>query len=142
MELPTSDRYHKMSIDSFNTEQLLTNASRQAEARNYQDFPIIDSDAHQYESESIQEIIDYIEDDVLHQIVSAAPGIMSRGRGGYQPIGGRVTRYPLRQIEETPADGVHRDVHLSRRFMDATDRLHRLVPDRYAVSRIDASKGD
>ncbi len=119
MELPTSDRYHKMSIDSFNTEQLLTNAARQRDARNFHEFPIVDADTHQYESESVQEIIDYIEDDVLHQLISSNPGIMSRGRGGYQPIGGRVTRYPLRKIEETPADGVHRDVHLARRHMDA-----------------------
>ena len=119
MDLPTSDRYHKMSIDNFDTEQLLKNARRQAKLRNYHDFPIICADSHQYESESINEIIEYIEDDVLHQIVSSAPGIMSRGRGGYQPVGGRVTRYPLRSIEQTPADGIHRDIHLSRRFMDA-----------------------
>lgn len=119
MEIPTSDRFHKMSVDSFNTEKLLTNAARQRDARNFNDFPIVDADAHQYESESFDEVLEYIEDDVIHQLASSAPNILSRGRGGYQPIGGRVMRYPLRKIEETPADGVHRDIHLSRRFMDS-----------------------
>ena len=119
MEIPTSDRFHKMSVDSFNTEKLLTNAARQRDARKFNDFPIIDADAHQYESESFDEVLEYIEDDVIHQLASSAPNILSRGRGGYQPIGGRVMRYPLRKIEETPADGVHRDIHLSRRFMDS-----------------------
>ncbi|MFT5438766.1 MAG: putative TIM-barrel fold metal-dependent hydrolase [Alphaproteobacteria bacterium] len=119
MEIPTSDRYHKMSVDSFNTEKLLVNAARQRDARNFNDFPIIDADAHQYESESFSEVIEYLEDDVLHQLATAAPSILGGARGGYQPIGGRVMRYPLRKIEETPSDGVHRDIHLSRRFMDA-----------------------
>ena len=119
MELATSDRYHAMSVESFNTDKLLTNAARQRDARKLNDFPIFDADAHHYESESIREIIDYIEDDVLNHLARANPGIISQGRGGYQPIGGRVTRYPLRQIEETPADGLHRDIHLSRRWMDA-----------------------
>ncbi len=119
MELPTSDRYQKMSVDSFNTEKLLTNASRQRDARKFQDFPIIDTDAHQYETESISEIIEFIDDDVLQHLGRANPNFFSGGRGGYQPMGGRITRYPLRKIEETPSDGTHRDIHLSRRFMDA-----------------------
>ena len=119
MELATSDRYHAMSVDSFDTEKLLTNAARQRDARKLNEFPIFDSDAHHYESESISEIIDYIDDDILNHLARANPGIISQGRGGYQPMGGRITRYPLRKIEETPADGVHRDVHLSRRWMDA-----------------------
>lgn len=119
MELPQSDRFHKMSVDSFNTEKLLTNASRQRDARNYHEFPIIDCDAHQYETESISEIIEYVDDEVLQHLGYANPGFFSGGRGGYQPMGGRITRYPLRKIEETPADGTHRDIHLVRRSMDA-----------------------
>ena len=65
MELPQSDKFHKMSVDSFNTEKLLVNAARQRDARNFQDFPIIDTDAHQYETESISEIFEFIDDEVL-----------------------------------------------------------------------------
>jgi hypothetical protein len=119
MDLPTSDRYHKMSVDSFNTEKLLVNAARQRDARKFTEFPIVDADAHQYESESLTEIVEYLEDDVLQHLATANGGILAGGRGAYQPMGGRVTRYPLRKIEETPADGTHRDVHLARRFMDS-----------------------
>ncbi|MEE2954810.1 MAG: amidohydrolase family protein [Pseudomonadota bacterium] len=119
MDLPTSDRYHAMSVESFETEKLLTNAARQRDARKLNEFPIFDADAHHYESESITEIIDYIDDDIINHLARANPAIISTGRGGYQPMGGRITRYPLRKIEQTPADGVHRDVHLSRRWMDA-----------------------
>ncbi len=39
---------------------------------------------------------------------------------GYQDMGGRVTRYPLRSSEKTDgADGQHRDVQLGHRWMDA-----------------------
>ena len=74
MELPQSDKFHKMSVDSFNTEKLLTNASRQRDARNYHEFPIIDTDAHQYETESISEIIEFIDDEVLQHLGYANPG--------------------------------------------------------------------
>ena len=40
------------------------------------------------------------------------------GGVGYQDMGGRVTRYPLRRIEK-PEPDVHRDVSLTRRWMDA-----------------------
>jgi predicted TIM-barrel fold metal-dependent hydrolase len=125
MDLPSSDNYYKMSVDSFDTEKLLTNATRQRDKRGYHKFPIIDADAHQYETESITEIIEFLDDPVIQQLARANPGFVGGARGGYQPMGGRITRYPLRKIEKTPSDGTHRDVHLTRRFMDAmgTDYL-------------------
>ncbi len=120
MELPTSDRFHDMSVNSFQTDKLLTNAVRQRDKLKLDQFPIVDVDAHQYESESIEEIIEFIDDEIIEHMGRANPNIfpISRG-GGYQSVGGRVTRYPLREIELTPTDQTHRDVHLSRRFMDA-----------------------
>ena len=70
MDLPTSDRYHAMSVESFETEKLLTNAARQRDARKLNEFPIFDADAHHYESESITEIIDYIDDDIINHLSS------------------------------------------------------------------------
>ena len=102
MELPTSDRYQAMSVDSFDTTKLLTNAARQRDSRKLNEFPIFDADAHHYESESISEIIKYIDDDVLNHLARANPGILSAGRGGYQPVGGRITRYPLRTDRRDP----------------------------------------
>ncbi len=126
MDLATSD-IHKQSVDSFDTEKLMTNAARQRDVRKLNDFPIIDVDCHHYENESMKEIIEYFDDPVLKQVgkIYTGPGHtggsspLSPGGVGYQDVAGRVTRYPLRRIETTPADGKHRDVHLSVRWMDA-----------------------
>jgi uncharacterized protein len=126
MELPTgNEQFFKMSVDSFNTETVLTNAAKQRDARGLDDVLIVDVDSHHYESESMRDIIEFIEDPVLRQLAKSSTQVSQRGsmfalgRVGYQDIGGRVTRYPLRKLEETPADGVHRDVHLTHRWMDA-----------------------
>ena len=37
---------------------------------------------------------------------------------GYQDMGGRVTRYPGAALEKTEP-GMHRDIALTRRWMDA-----------------------
>jgi uncharacterized protein len=126
MELPTgNEQFFKMSVDSFNTETVLANAAKQRDARGLNDMLIIDVDSHHYETESMREIVEFIEDPVLRQLaqsstqVSQRGSMLSTGGVGYQDIGGRVTRYPLRKMEETPADGTHRDIHLTHRWMDA-----------------------
>jgi len=126
MDLPSSDEYYKLSVESFDTEKLLTNAARQRDARKFNSFPIIDCDSHHYESEALGEIIDFFEDPVLRQLAESArqksPGAASMfgvGRIGYQDRGRRITRYPLRKLEKTPADGTNRQVHLAHRWMDA-----------------------
>jgi uncharacterized protein len=125
MEIPTSE-VDKMSIESFDTSKLLVNAARQRDQRGFNDFPIIDIDCHHYENESMREIVEFIEDPVLRhtgQVYSAsgtgAQSPLLPAVVGTQDISGRVMRYPLRKLEQTPADGTHRDVHLSLRFMDA-----------------------
>jgi uncharacterized protein len=119
MELPSSDKYYKLSVDSFDTSTLLQNAARQRDTRGYDKFPIIDVDAHHYETDSTKEINKYITDPVLQQLAEGGRYGLTGGRIGFQDMGGRVTRYPLRRIEETPSDGKHRDVHLTHRWMDA-----------------------
>jgi uncharacterized protein len=125
MEIPTSET-DKMSIESFDTTKLLVNAARQRDKRGFNDFPIIDIDCHHYENESMKEIVEFIEDPVLRhtgQVYSAsgtgAQSPLLPGVVGTQDISGRVTRYPLRKLEQTPVDDKHRDVHLSLKFMDA-----------------------
>ena len=125
MEIPTSET-DRMSIESFDTSKLLVNAARQRDQRGFNDFPIIDIDCHHYENESMKEIVQFIEDPVLRhtgQLYSAsgtgAQSPLLPGAVGTQDISGRVTRYPLRKLEQTPKDDKHRDVHLSLRFMDA-----------------------
>ncbi|MBI3969278.1 MAG: amidohydrolase [Chloroflexi bacterium] len=123
MELPTSD-FHALSVAEFDTTKLLSHAAKQAAVRGFHDFLIVDADCHHYENESFREIVDFIENPVLRQLAKAA----TQGTGasglfppptGYQDLGGRITRYPLRKIEKTPPSEIHRDAILTRRWMDA-----------------------
>ena len=117
-----SDRGRRVTVEELNTTKLLAHANEQAKARNYQDMLIVDCDAHHYENENFGEILPFMENDVYRQLTlsgraksrtSILPGV-----SGYQDMGGRVTRYPLRSTEKTDADRT-RDVHLGERWMDA-----------------------
>jgi predicted TIM-barrel fold metal-dependent hydrolase len=125
MELPSSDKFYSMSVESMDTSKLLKNASKQRDARKLDTFPIIDCDSHHYESESAAEIIEFLDDPVIKQLAESEKsrgkpaGIFGGGRIGYQDRGGRITRYPLRRTELTPGDEQHRQVHITHRWMDA-----------------------
>ena len=67
MDLPLSDR-RRMAFEEFDTTKLLKHAAQQAAERGYKDFPIVDVDSHHYESESLNEILDYMDDPVLQQV--------------------------------------------------------------------------
>ena len=123
MDMPRND-VRPVELEIFSTPKHLEHASEQARARNYQDFLIVDVDSHHYELESFNEILEYMPDPVMKQLAQMANSGNSKGVGvmpggvGYQYMGGRVTRYPLRRIEKTDP-GVHRDVSLTRRWMYA-----------------------
>jgi uncharacterized protein len=123
MDLPLSD-FRRMSVAEFDTTKLLAHAARQAEERDYGKFPIVDVDSHHYESESLGEILEYMDDPVLQQLAQSASQTTARSTGmlpggvGYQDMGGRVMRYPLRRLEKGNP-GEHRDVSLTRRWMDS-----------------------
>ncbi len=123
MDLPLSN-FRRMAVEEFDTSKMLAHAARQAVERDYNKFPIVDVDAHHYESESLGEILEYMDDPVIQQLAMSASQTGMRNTGvlksevGYQDMGGRVMRYPLRKAEKT--DGPqHRDVTLSKRWMDA-----------------------
>jgi predicted TIM-barrel fold metal-dependent hydrolase len=122
MEL-MSDRGRRVTVEELNTTRLLAHARQQAHQRKLDDMLIVDVDAHHYENEHMKDILPFMENDVLRQLAWAQG--MKGGRGtlipsqiGYQDMGGRVTRYPLRSSEQT-AEGQHRDVQLGNRWMDA-----------------------
>jgi predicted TIM-barrel fold metal-dependent hydrolase len=123
MDMPLS-QFRDMSVAEFDTTKLLSHATQQAEQRGYARFPIIDVDSHHYEMEAFDEIISYIEDPVLQQLAlsAARTGVKSsgviQGHVGYQDMGGRITRYSLRKMEKASGPQ-HRDVTLTRRWMDA-----------------------
>ena len=80
MELPTgNERYFRMSVEEFDTEKLMQNAARQRDQRKFNDMLIIDVDAHHYETESMTEIVEFIEDPVLRQLARSAQQIAHRG---------------------------------------------------------------
>ncbi len=123
MDLPLSD-FRRMAVEEFDTTKLLAHAATQAAERGYKNFPIVDVDSHHYESESLNEILGYMDDPVLQQLAMSASqtgmrhvGVLPSGVG-YQDMGGRVMRYALRRIEKTSGDP-HRDITLSKRWMDA-----------------------
>ena len=110
-----------LTNEEFNTPTILAHAAEQAAKRHYEDFCMVDVDSHHYETESFSQILEYIEDPVLrHQ--ARFQGVGDRGitspRGSYQEMAGRVTRYKGRAKEKTPP-GVHRDITLTKRWMDA-----------------------
>src|SRR6202048_2858638 len=118
-----SDRGRRVTVEELNTTRLLAHARQQAHQRKLDDMLIVDVDAHHYENEHMKDIIPFMENDVLRQL-SMAQG-MKGGRGtlipqqiGYQDMGGRVTRYPLRGSEQVEP-GQHRDIQLGNRWMDA-----------------------
>jgi hypothetical protein len=103
---------------------VLAHAAKQARERGYQNFPIIDVDSHHFETEHFSEIVKYIDDPVLRQLLEASSIAGYRGVGalpaglGYQDYGGRIMREPLRKLERTEPKP-HRDVTLTRRWMDS-----------------------
>jgi uncharacterized protein len=113
--------YRDPAAEEFNQSQILANAREQAIKRHYEDFCIIDVDAHHYESDHYDELVSYIESPTLRNEIR----YQGWGRNGvatpdgtYQNLGGRIARLTGRMGEKAPA-GVHRDVALTRRWMDA-----------------------
>src|SRR3954451_22108676 len=118
-----ADRGRRVSVDELNTSKLLAHAADQARERKYDEMMIVDCDAHHYENESFSEIFEFMENDVFKQLTMG--GRLKNGvqamlptQIGYQDMGGRVTRYPLRSSEKTEP-GRLRDVQLGERWMDA-----------------------
>jgi uncharacterized protein len=118
-----AERGRRVTVDELNTSKLLAHARRQAVQRKYDDMLIVDCDAHHYENENYDQILPFMENDVLRQLSIGGRALGRRGlvpsqAGFTQDMGGRVTRYPLRSTEKTDP-GKIRDVQLGERWMDA-----------------------
>ena len=125
MELHSSDEIYALKVDEFDTAQLLENAARQRDRNGLADVFIVDADSHHYETEAVGELLDYIEDPVMKQLSMSALGVARKSRGfpysrvGYQDMGGRITREPLRGLERVETGDGHRDIQLACKRMDA-----------------------
>ena len=118
-----SDRGRRVSVEELNTTRLLAHARKEAVKRNLDDMVIVDVDAHHYENENFKDILPFMENEVIKQLSIATTNKGGRGtlipqQPGYQDMGGRVTRYPLRASEKTES-GKIRDVQIGERWMDA-----------------------
>ena len=118
-----AERGRRVTVDELNTSKLLAHARRQAAQRKYDDMVIVDCDAHHYENENYDQILPFMENDVLRQLSIGGRALGRRGlvpsqAGFTQDMGGRVTRYPLRSTEKTEPGRI-RDVQLGERWMDA-----------------------
>ncbi len=88
-----ADRGRRVTVEELNTTQLLRHAKRQADERNFQDVLIVDCDAHHYENENFNQILPYMENEVLKQLAMSARAKQGRGNVmpggfGYQDMGG------------------------------------------------------
>ena len=126
MEIPI-DHIHRQAFAELDTTQHMKNAAIQRDQRKYDDFLIIDVDAHHYENQSFRDIVEYIDDPVMRRTAQVYAGPTGRPSGsglapaqiGQQDVAGRVTRYALRGSEKTEGKGADRDVELSVKWMDA-----------------------
>ncbi len=107
--------------------RLLENAAIEAAARGYSNFPIVDVDAHHYDSTYAPwtEVVSYIEDPVIRRraevstgSAGAAGSILPRGPVGDRTVGGRIQRYGL-SAAENAAEPRTPDVGVVKRAMDA-----------------------
>jgi len=113
--------FRDLASEEFDTRTLLRNAVNQAIDRKYEDFLIVDTDSHHYETEAFKEIAEYIDDPVMRyeaKFQGHSRGGFTAETGSYQEIAGRITRYPQRKNEKVP-NTKHRDLTLMERWMDA-----------------------
>src|SRR6202023_2508803 len=100
-----ADRGRRVTVEELNTTRLLAHARKQAHQRNFDDMVIVDVDAHHYENENYDEFLPFMENDVLRQLTMSGRKRNRAGitptQVGYQDMGGRVTRYPMRGSVET-----------------------------------------
>ena len=86
----TPNEVRKLNFDDYSTAKHLEHAAQQARARNYQDFLIVDVDAHHYENESYKEVFQYIESPVIrHDVMDSA---QRPGRSGHAQQFGRQSK--------------------------------------------------
>jgi len=106
----------------FDTRKYLENAAQQARERNYQDFVIVDVDAHHYENETWMDIIQYIENPMVKKYMEGGSGFGAIGAIpsviGNQHLSGRLTRYPLRRKEKADHPKYGRDHVIVKRAME------------------------
>ena len=116
------------------TRDILARETKYQIEKGFNDWTIVDVDAHHSEMSSWREVVEYIDDPILKHYgtefqsrTGGAPGLSNAMPGlRYQDIGGRVPHQT--QIGEAVEDSSnHRDVTLIRRSMDAMGLNHQIL---------------
>ncbi|NKB22619.1 MAG: amidohydrolase family protein [Alphaproteobacteria bacterium] len=117
-----------------NTRDILARETRYQKEKGFNDWTIVDVDAHHSEMSSWREVVEYLDDPILKHYANefqartgGAPGLSNHMPGlRYQDAGGRIPHQT--HIGEAVDDSVHhRDVTLIRRSMDAMGLDHQIL---------------
>jgi len=116
----------------YDTKIHLTNATRQAQDRGFDDVLIVDADAHHLnEITHFREIAKYIDDDVFRNEVFQGErgGLMYPGFRGpqHQSLSGRLVRYRNEAAEKFDNTAVHQEVEFSQKQMKAIGIDYQIV---------------
>ncbi|KIU37592.1 amidohydrolase [Mycobacteroides immunogenum] len=119
-----------------NTLKILENAQRDREHYGLDDYFIVDVDAHHVESDSWEDIIEFIPNPVIRdygeQFVKYVPGdtrfALTNEMPGlkFQDAGARIP-HQAALAEDVPLSDVHRDVTLVRRAIEAMSLNYQIV---------------
>ena len=83
--------FRDLASEEFDTRTLLRNAVDQAIARKYEDFLIVDTDSHHYETEAFKEIAEYIDDEeILIVALDRLVDGIAQQRAGVEFLAGEV----------------------------------------------------
>src|SRR3954452_24111363 len=90
--------------EQFDTRRLLAHAQQQAVDRRYEDFMIIDVDAHHYETGSYKDIFEYIDDPVLRDQFKYTKGatMQPRSPAGTTKMAGTIPPIRPRPASKRP----------------------------------------
>ena len=116
------------------TRDVLAHAAKNVQRKRFDEFLIIDVDAHITETAFWGEVVERIDSDVYQQMarsfqdrVGSPPGLLNTQPGLlYQDVFGRIPHQQSQQ-EKFEGDSVHRQIELSRRAMDSMGIDHMVV---------------
>ena len=115
-----ADRGRRVTVEELNTTRLLAHARKQAHQRKFDDMVIVDVDAHHYENEHYDDILPFMENDVLRQLSHG--GTMKGNRARHHADPGRLPGHgrPRDALSDAHHREDRRDRHRARRRSSAT----------------------
>ena len=121
----TRELLNQITINT-DTRDILAHETKFQIENGFDDWTIVDVDAHHSEMSSWREVIEYLDDPILKHYAQefqsrtgGAPGLSNATPGlRYQDVGGRIP-HQQKLAEDVDDKSVHRDITLIRRSLDA-----------------------